>query len=115
MKPIQDPFPGRLSTKILERYREFSPDSMGDTSPLVWERAEGCRVWDADGREYIDFTSGVLVLNVGHSHPRVTAAIVQQAGKFLNCYGATSEVIAEFLAVRQRLVKLIEELAELPL
>ena len=97
MKPIQDPFPGRLSTKILERYREFSPDSMGDTSPLVWERAEGCRVWDADGREYIDFTSGVLVLNVGHSHPRVTAAIVQQAGKFLNCYGATSEVIAEFL------------------
>lgn len=103
MNHAQRSFPGKLSAKILERYREYAPDSMGDTSPLVWEKAEGCRVWDADGREYIDFTSGVLVLNVGHSHPRVTAAIVEQAGKFLNCYGATSEVIAEFM----------EQLAEL--
>ena len=96
MKHAQPSFPGKLSAKILERYREYAPDSMGDTSPLVWEKAEGCRVWDADGREYIDFTSGVLVLNVGHSHPRVTAAIVEQAGKFLNCYDATSEVIVAF-------------------
>ena len=96
MKHGQPPFPGKLSAKILERYREYAPDSMGDTSPLVWEKAEECRVWDADGREYIHFTSGVLVLNVGHSHPRVTAAIVEQAGKFLNCYAATSEVIVAF-------------------
>ena len=66
MKHVQSSFPGKLSAKILDRHREHAPDSMGDTSPLVWERAEGCKVWDADGREYIDFTSGVLVLNVGH-------------------------------------------------
>jgi 4-aminobutyrate aminotransferase len=70
---------------------------MRDASPLVWEKAAGCRVWDADGHEYIDFTSGILVLNVGHSHPHVTAAIAEQAGKFLNCYTATSGVIAEFM------------------
>ncbi len=91
------PLAGEQSSKILARYREYVPEGIGDTSPLVWEKAEGCRVWDADGREYIDFTSGVLVLNVGHSHPRVTAAIAEQARKFLNCYGATSGVIAEFV------------------
>ena len=96
MKRAGRSFPGDLASKILERYRRYAPESMSDASPLVWEKAEGCRVWDADGREYIDFTSGVLVLNVGHSHPRVTAAIAEQAGKFLNCYAATSGVIAEF-------------------
>ena len=97
MQKERRPLAGERSSKILARYREYVPESIGDTSPLVWERAEGCRVWDADGQEYIDFTSGVLVLNVGHSHPRVTAAIAEQARKFLNCYGATSGVIAEFV------------------
>jgi len=97
MKRTSGSFPGVIAGEILKRYQEYVPESMGSTSPLVWERAEGCRLWDADGREYIDFTSGVLVLNVGHSHPRVTAAITEQAGKFLNCYSATSGVIAQFL------------------
>ena len=85
------------AAEIVRRYKTYAPETMGDVSPMVWERAEGCRVWDADGREYIDFTSGVLVLNVGHSHPRVTAAISEQAKRFLNCYGATSGVIANFM------------------
>jgi len=85
------------STQILKKYQQFAPKSMSFPSPLVWESAKGCQIWDADGREYIDFTSGVLVLNVGHSNDRVTAAIVEQAGKVLNCYGATSAVIADFL------------------
>jgi 4-aminobutyrate aminotransferase / (S)-3-amino-2-methylpropionate transaminase / 5-aminovalerate transaminase len=94
----------KSAATIMERYKQYAPESMGDTSPLVWERAEGCRVWDADGRAYIDFTSGVLVLNVGHSHPRVTAAIADQAKRFLNCYGATSAIIADFMEQLARLL-----------
>lgn len=60
---------------------------MGDRR-FVWERAYGTTVVDTEGREYIDFTSGVLVTNVGHSHPDVTKAIQDQAAKLLNCYDA---------------------------
>jgi 4-aminobutyrate aminotransferase-like enzyme len=46
-------------------------------------------VWDVDGREYLDFTSGVLVMAAGHGHPRITAAITDQAGRLVNCYAST--------------------------
>ncbi len=46
------------------------------------ERAEGALVWDVQGREYIDFAGGIAVMNVGHSHPKVVAAIKAQAEKF---------------------------------
>ncbi|MBI4219048.1 MAG: aspartate aminotransferase family protein [Chloroflexi bacterium] len=51
--------------------------------PLVVVKGEGTRVWDDQGREYLDFTAGWAVLNVGHSHPAVTAAIRQQADQIL--------------------------------
>jgi 4-aminobutyrate aminotransferase/(S)-3-amino-2-methylpropionate transaminase len=41
-------------------------------------RAEGVRVWDEDGREYLDFACGIGVQNVGHRHPRVVAAVTDQ-------------------------------------
>ena len=44
---------------------------------VVIERADGPWVWDVDGNEYIDFTSGVLVTNLGHSHPHHVEAIRQ--------------------------------------
>jgi len=55
---------------------------------LVWESARGTRVWSDDGRELIDFTSGIFVANTGHCHPRVVAAIQEQAALLLNCYDA---------------------------
>ena len=48
--------------------------------PVVIVRGEGTRVWDADGKEYLDFVAGWAVNNLGHSHPAVTQAIVEQAG-----------------------------------
>jgi 4-aminobutyrate aminotransferase/(S)-3-amino-2-methylpropionate transaminase len=48
------------------------------THPIAIARAEGARVWDTDGQEYLDFTSGISVLNVGHRHPDVVAAVRQQ-------------------------------------
>jgi 4-aminobutyrate aminotransferase len=49
---------------------------------LVVDRAQGSEVWDVDGRRYIDFMAGVAVLNVGHRHPAVQAAVEEQIGKF---------------------------------
>ncbi len=51
--------------------------------PPVLVRGEGTRVWDNDGKQYLDFTAGWAVLNLGHSHPDVTEAIQDQAGKIL--------------------------------
>lgn len=46
------------------------------------DHAEGALVWDIEGREYIDFAGGIAVMNVGHSHPKVIAAIKAQSEKF---------------------------------
>ncbi len=53
-------------------------------APLALVRGEGCRVWDAEGKEYLDFFSSTVVTNLGHAHPRVTAAIVEQAKKIVH-------------------------------
>jgi acetylornithine/N-succinyldiaminopimelate aminotransferase len=49
--------------------------------PVELVRGEGTRVWDADGNEYLDFLSGISVLNVGHCHPKVVEAVREQAGR----------------------------------
>jgi 4-aminobutyrate aminotransferase / (S)-3-amino-2-methylpropionate transaminase / 5-aminovalerate transaminase len=54
------------------------------TSPLVVARAEGARIWDVDGREYIDFAGGLGCQNLGHGPPAVVAAIHEQLDSFLH-------------------------------
>lgn len=51
--------------------------------PVVIQRGEGARVWDVDGKEYLDFTAGWAVVNLGHAHPAVTKAIQEQAAMLL--------------------------------
>ena len=46
--------------------------------PITVARAEGAYVWDVDGKQYLDFVAGIGVLNVGHNHPRVVAAVEKQ-------------------------------------
>ncbi len=52
--------------------------------PVTLERGEGSRVWDTDGKEYIDVLAGIAVNNVGHCHPAVVEAIRVQAGKLMH-------------------------------
>jgi len=51
---------------------------------LVFVKAKGCKVWDADGKEYLDFIAGISVCNIGHCHPKVTAAIRKQAAELVH-------------------------------
>lgn len=53
--------------------------------PIVPVKGEGCRLWDADGKEYLDFLAGVAVNNLGHCHPKVVAAIQAQAAQLIHC------------------------------
>lgn len=53
--------------------------------PMALVKGEGARVWDADGKEYLDFVGGLAVNSLGHCHPKVTAAIREQAGKLVHC------------------------------
>ncbi|MDQ6781909.1 MAG: acetylornithine/succinylornithine family transaminase [Actinomycetota bacterium] len=60
------------------------------TPPVTFVRGAGSRLWDEQGREYLDFLSGLAVTSLGHSHPEVAAALCEQAGMLLhtsNLYG----------------------------
>jgi putrescine aminotransferase len=73
----------RLIRHTLERYQRYLNPGLarlykfGGTETVEWE-AEGCFVWDAHGREYIDCACGPAIFNVGHRHPRVLAAVREQ-------------------------------------
>jgi 4-aminobutyrate aminotransferase / (S)-3-amino-2-methylpropionate transaminase / 5-aminovalerate transaminase len=51
---------------------------------VVVERAQNAAIWDVDGKQYLDFAGGIGTLNVGHCHPKVVAALREQAGKLLH-------------------------------
>lgn len=52
--------------------------------PIVLVKGQGTRVWDLEGREYLDFVSGLAVCNLGHCHPKVVQAIHDQAKKLIH-------------------------------
>jgi acetylornithine/N-succinyldiaminopimelate aminotransferase len=70
--------------------------------PVELVRGAGTRLWDADGNEYLDFLSGISVLNVGHCHPAVVAAVREQVGVLTHVtnlfYTAPAMRLAEQLA-----------------
>ncbi|MEP0321279.1 aspartate aminotransferase family protein [Bauldia litoralis] len=98
--------PGPNARAVLETQAKFLSPSISTPMPLVWERAEDCRVYDVDGNDFIDFTSGVLVANTGHCHPKVVKAIQDQAGLLLNCYDSAHPLRSAFV---ERLAGLMPE------
>jgi len=63
------------ASHVLQTYRRH---------PVTLVRGEGVRVWDSDGREYIDLLSGIGVASLGHAHPALTAALAEQAGTLIH-------------------------------
>ncbi|HUT75156.1 MAG TPA: aspartate aminotransferase family protein [Armatimonadota bacterium] len=78
--------PGPKARAYLELSRQYEPRSMSEQPPVVWADARGVWVTDVDGNTFLDFSSGVLVANAGHSHPRIVKEIREQAGRVINCY-----------------------------
>ncbi len=52
--------------------------------PAAMVKGRGCKLWDADGKEYLDFLAGIAVCSLGHCHPQVTEAICRQAGALVH-------------------------------
>ena len=98
--------PGPKSAELLALSKQYEPPCMADQVPVIWDHGEGVRVWDVDGNEYIDFTSGVLVTNLGHSHPHHVEAIREQAGRLMNCYSFPTP---ERVRLAQRLTDLLPD------
>ncbi len=70
--------------------------------PLFVSRAEGARLWDVDGREYVDFAGGIGVMNLGHRHPAVVEAVREQLDAFTHtCFQVG--MYEGYVAVAERL------------
>ena len=68
----------------------YVPRGLANTHAIFIERAEGTRVWDVGGKEYLDFTSGIGVLNTGHRHPHVVRAVHEQLDRLMHtCFQVT--------------------------
>ncbi len=72
---------------LVNRRIAATPRGVGVMADFFAARAEGAELWDVEGRRFIDFAGGIAVLNVGHRHPKVVAAIEQQLQCFTHtCY-----------------------------
>lgn len=75
-----------MTPKTIEQWQALRnkviPSGHASGTTCYVDRGKGARIWDIEGREYIDFAGGIAVMNIGHSHPKVVAAIRDQAEKF---------------------------------
>ncbi|WP_439856153.1 4-aminobutyrate--2-oxoglutarate transaminase [Pseudomonas yamanorum] len=91
---------------LLRQRDQFVPRGLVTAHPLVIDRAQGAELWDVDGKRYLDFVGGIGVLNIGHNHPKVVAAVQAQLQKVSH---ACFQVVAyqPYLDLAQRLCEMV--------
>jgi 4-aminobutyrate aminotransferase / (S)-3-amino-2-methylpropionate transaminase / 5-aminovalerate transaminase len=78
------------NSQLHERRQQAVPRGVSNSLAVYAEHAANAELWDVEGRRYIDFASGISVLNTGHVHPKVKQAIAQQLEKFTHtCFQVT--------------------------
>ncbi|AGS19974.1 4-aminobutyrate--2-oxoglutarate transaminase [Rhizobium etli] len=70
------------ATSLTDRKNAAISRGVGMTTQIYADRAENAEIWDKEGRRYIDFAAGIAVLNTGHRHPKVIAAVKDQLDRF---------------------------------
>ena len=83
---VRTDIPGPLGRSIVDLDEQYLA-TVTKSAPLVVDSALGERVWDVDGNLFLDFSSGVAVLNIGHCHPAVVKAVQEQAAKVMHFAG----------------------------
>ena len=71
------------TAEIIEKNSKYVMNSYGRI-PVAFEKGEGTKIWDADGKEYLDFVAGIAVTNLGHGNKKVVDAIKTQAEKLIH-------------------------------
>ena len=66
------------NAELHARRQAAIPRGIANAFPVYPERAEGSEIWDVEGRRFVDFAGGIAVLNTGHRHPKVMAAVAKQ-------------------------------------
>lgn len=96
---------------LRDDFLKYLCQTSGEPVGIEIAHARGCRVVDRNGKEYLDFISGIGVANIGHAHPKVVKAICDQAKRYLHVM-----VYGEYLQQPQvALAKRLAELAPKPL
>lgn len=103
---VNGPLPGPKGKPLLEKWHQYEADGVGFQAPVVWDHGRGALITDVDGNVYIDWTSGVLVTNVGHCHPHLVEAMQKASAKLLNNYECAS---VERITAAERLVKALPD------
>ncbi|MDP8256246.1 MAG: acetyl ornithine aminotransferase family protein [Candidatus Alcyoniella australis] len=93
--------PGPEAKRLLNLDRRYISRSYTRTYPLVADHGVGNKVVDVDGNQFLDFTSGIAVTASGHCHPRVVAAIREQAGKLLHMSGTDFYYVPQIELARE--------------
>ena len=92
--------------ELFERRTQAVARGPFHVAPIFAERASGALLWDVEGKEYIDFCGGIGVVNVGHNHPKVVAAIREQAGAYVHtCFHVAA--YEPYVALAERLNALV--------
>ena len=87
---IVTPIPGPRSQELAQKLRRHESRNvtyLAEDFPVFWQRAAGTNVWDADGNRYLDLTSAFGVSGLGHTNPRVQAALVAQSAELMHAMG----------------------------
>jgi len=80
----------KINADLHARREAAVPRGVGISHPVYAARAENAELWDEDGKRYIDFAGGIAVLNTGHRHPQVIAAVQAQMNRFTHtCFQVT--------------------------
>jgi 4-aminobutyrate aminotransferase / (S)-3-amino-2-methylpropionate transaminase / 5-aminovalerate transaminase len=70
------------NTQLAARRKEAVTNAAYSVHPFSPKKAQGSYVWDADGKKYLDWSTGIAVMNIGHSHPKVLKAVKAQIDEF---------------------------------
>jgi 4-aminobutyrate aminotransferase/(S)-3-amino-2-methylpropionate transaminase len=90
------------NAELHERRKNAIPRGVSNSLGIYADRASNAEVWDVEGKRYIDFASGIAVLNTGHAHPRVKEAISRQLERFIHtCFQVTP--YESYVALAERL------------
>ncbi len=94
------------TSSLLRARNEWVSAGVATAHSIFAVRAQGCQLWDADGKEYLDFAAGIGVVNVGHNHPRVVAAVRDQLDRYVHtCFQVV--MYEPYVRLAQRLCRLV--------